>query len=98
MRVLLPVVFYNFLFIFGRVFSNFESLVELHLTNAFADNSSEELAADLHDIFINSDLTKLRKLHLEQNEISHFKDPRLFCELNDLMDLHLSKLLILLDA
>ncbi|KAL1131743.1 hypothetical protein AAG570_011356 [Ranatra chinensis] len=72
-----------------RVFSNFESLEELHLTDAFADNSPEDIAAVLHNIFINSDLSRLKKLHLEQNEISHFTDPRLFCDLRDLMDLHL---------
>lgn len=71
-----------------RVFSNFESLLELHLTNAFADNSSK-IASHLHLVFIDSDLSNLRKLHLEQNEIRTFKDPLLFCALNDLMDLHL---------
>lgn len=29
------------------------------------------------------------KLHLEQNEISHFKDPNVFCDLPHLEDLHL---------
>lgn len=71
-----------------RVFSNFESLLELHLTNAFADNSSR-LDSHLHLVFIDSDLINLRKLHLEQNEIRSFKDPLVFCALNDLMDLHL---------
>ncbi|CAH0385715.1 unnamed protein product [Bemisia tabaci] len=72
-----------------RVFSNFDSLSELHLTNAFADNTSEDLAADLHDIFINSELRHLNKLHLEQNEITGFRDPNVFCSLPNLMDLHL---------
>nr|ATU82995.1 secreted hypothetical protein [Pristhesancus plagipennis] len=72
-----------------RLFSNFESLEELHLTDAFADNTPEDLAAGLHDIFMNSDLDKLRKLHLEQNEITSFKDPRVFCDLKSLLDLHL---------
>lgn len=72
-----------------RLFSNFESLEELHLTDAFADNTPEDLASGLHDIFINSDLKKLRKLHLEQNEIISFKDPRVFCDLTSLLDLHL---------
>lgn len=71
-----------------RVFSNFENLKELHLTNAFSD-SSENLAADLHDIFINSNLTKLIKLHLEQNRISGFGDQRVFCDLPSIMDLYL---------
>lgn len=72
-----------------RVFSNFLNLMELHLSNAFADNSSAELSRDLHDIFVNSNLTKLHKLHLEQNEITRFADPQVFCDLPSLMDLHL---------
>lgn len=72
-----------------RVFSNFVNLMELHLTNAFADNTSAELSADLHDIFVSSNLTKLVKLHLEQNEISQFNDKRVFCDFPALLDLHL---------
>ncbi|XP_053694301.1 trophoblast glycoprotein [Sabethes cyaneus] len=72
-----------------RVFSNFINLMELHLTNAFSDNTSAELSADLHDIFVSSNLTKLVKLHLEQNEISKFNDKRVFCDLPSLLDLHL---------
>ncbi|XP_059619768.1 leucine-rich repeat-containing protein 15 [Phlebotomus argentipes] len=72
-----------------RVFSNFVNLTELHLTNAFADNTSDQLSEDLHDIFVNSNLTKLIKLHLEQNEISSFRDKRVFCDLPALRDLHL---------
>lgn len=72
-----------------RVFSNFVNLMELHLTNTFSENSSSELSEDLHDIFVNSNLTKLIKLHLEQNEISHFKDKRVFCDLKSLRDLYL---------
>lgn len=72
-----------------RVFSNFINLMELHLTNAFSDNTSDELSEDLHDIFMNSNLTKLTKLHLEQNEIKRFKDKRVFCDLPSLRDLHL---------
>lgn len=72
-----------------RIFSNFLNLKSLHLTNAFSDYSSPELSQDLHQIFSNSNLTKLIKLHLEQNEISSFKDPNLFCSLPQLEDLHL---------
>lgn len=72
-----------------RVFSNFVNLKELHLTDAFADNTPEDLAADLHDTFVNSNLTQLIKLHLEQNEITGFSDPQVFCDLPMLMDLHL---------
>uniref|UniRef100_A0A1A9WRT2 LRRCT domain-containing protein n=1 Tax=Glossina brevipalpis TaxID=37001 RepID=A0A1A9WRT2_9MUSC len=72
-----------------RVFSNFLNLQSLHLTDAFDDNSSPQLSEDLHDIFMNSQLVKLQKLHLEQNEIINFKDRRVFCDLPNLRDLHL---------
>lgn len=72
-----------------RIFSNFLNLKSLHLTNAFSDYSSPELSQDLHEIFSNSNLTRLLKLHLEQNEISNFKDPNVFCSLPQLEDLHL---------
>ncbi|KAH8383166.1 hypothetical protein KR009_007126 [Drosophila setifemur] len=72
-----------------RVFSNFVNLQSLHLTDAFEDNSSPQLSEDLHDIFVNSQLLKLQKLHLEQNEITHFKDRNVFCDLPSLRDLHL---------
>lgn len=61
----------------------------MHLTNAFADYYSPELSQDLHAIFVKSNLTQLTKLHLEQNEISHFKDRNVFCDLPQLEDLHL---------
>lgn len=72
-----------------RIFSNFINLRSLHLTNAFSDYSSPELSADLHAIFVKSNLTNLQKLHLEQNEISRFKDRNVFCDLPQLEDLHL---------
>ncbi|KAL2715924.1 toll-like receptor 5 [Vespula squamosa] len=72
-----------------RVFSNFVSLLELHLTDAFEDGQPKDLAATLHDIFVNSNLTQLMKLHLEQNEISEFRDANVFCDLPNLLDLHL---------
>ncbi|XP_023012766.2 trophoblast glycoprotein [Leptinotarsa decemlineata] len=72
-----------------RVFSNFVNLQELHLTNAFADNTDADLADDLHDIFVSSGLSKLFKLHLEQNEIVNFRDDRVFCDLPDIHDLYL---------
>ncbi|CAH0553056.1 unnamed protein product [Brassicogethes aeneus] len=74
-----------------RVFSNFVNLEELHLTNAFADNTDAALADDLHDIFVNSNLTKLYKLHLEQNEIKYFKDENVFCDLPNLHDVYLGQ-------
>ncbi|EFN76267.1 phospholipase A2 inhibitor [Harpegnathos saltator] len=72
-----------------RVFSNFVSLLELHLTDAFEDGPPRNLASTLHDIFVNSNLTHLIKLHLEQNEISEFRDVNVFCDLPNLMDLYL---------
>lgn len=73
-----------------RVFSNFVNLISLHLTDAFDDNGNgRQLSEDLHDIFMESKLQKLQKLHMEQNEISVFKDRRVFCDLPNLMDLHL---------
>ncbi|KOC60963.1 Trophoblast glycoprotein [Habropoda laboriosa] len=72
-----------------RLFSNFVSLLELHLTNAFEDGEPRDLASTLHDIFVNSNLTQLIKLHLEQNEISEFKDLNVFCDLPNLLDIYL---------
>jgi len=73
-----------------RVFSNFENLVELHLTNAFTEQiDSKWYLSDLKDVFISSELKKLQKLHLEQNEIWEIKDDDMFCELPELLDLHL---------
>ncbi|KZC13104.1 PREDICTED: phospholipase A2 inhibitor [Dufourea novaeangliae] len=72
-----------------RVFSNFVSLLELHLTDAFEDGPPRDLAATLHDIFVNSNLKQLMKLHLEQNEISEFRDANVFCDLPRILDLYL---------
>lgn len=72
-----------------RIFSNFKSLKELHLTDTFAENTQDNLASDLHDIFVESDLKLLEKLHLEQNEISIMTDPKLFCDLPNLIHLYL---------
>ena len=53
-----------------RIFSNFVNLEELHLTNAFTEQvDSKWYLTDLKNIFLSSDLKKLTKLHLEQNEI-----------------------------
>jgi hypothetical protein len=73
-----------------RVFSNFVNLKELHLTNAFTEQIvSQWYLLNLEDIFIGSALSKLEKLHLEQNEIWKISNPKLFCPLKSLMDLHL---------
>ena len=45
-------------------------LEELHLTNAFTELiDSKWYLGDLKDILLTSNMTKLYKLHLEQNEI-----------------------------
>lgn len=72
-----------------RLFSNFINLKSLHLTNAFADFTSSALSKDLHAVFMNSNLTKLIKLHLEQNEITRFKDRNVFCDLPQLQHLYM---------
>lgn len=73
-----------------RVFSNFDSLLELHLTDAFADDGVVNITTDLYEVFISSNLSRLAKLHLEQNKISFISEPRVFCPLPRLLDLHLS--------
>ena len=73
-----------------RIFSNFINLESLHLTNAFTENiDSKEYLLALEQIFIGSNLTHLKKLHLEQNEIWSFRNPNIFCNLPSLMDLQL---------
>ena len=53
-----------------RLLTNFESLEELHLTNAFTEViDSKWYLDDLKDILLTAQMTKLYKLHLEQNEI-----------------------------
>lgn len=86
--------FSEFNVLFFRVFSNFNKLTELHLTDAFMDNGSDNLASELHNVFINSSLTHLQKIHLEQNEIVDFKDKRAFCDLPKLMHLYLGNNLL----
>lgn len=73
------------------MFSNFDSLENLHLTNAFTEavNSSYYLLS-LEDIFFESDLSLLVKLHLEQNEIYTIgKNTSIFCQLPALEQLYL---------
>lgn len=73
-----------------RVFSNFIHLEELHLTNAFTEQIvSQWYLLNLQDVFVSSSLKKLRKLHLEQNEIWKISNPDLFCPLEGLSELHL---------
>lgn len=73
-----------------RIFSNFINLQSLHLTNAFTESiDSTEYLLSLEEIFVGSNLSKLEKLHLEQNEIWAFKNPNIFCNLPSLMDIQL---------
>eukprot|EP00092_Neocalanus_flemingeri_P067685 GFUD01082645.1.p1 GENE.GFUD01082645.1~~GFUD01082645.1.p1 ORF type:complete len:331 (+),score=73.45 GFUD01082645.1:43-1035(+) len=73
-----------------RIFSNFENIEELHLSNAFTDDIDFKwYLTDLKDVLISSELKKLKKLHLEQNEIWEIKDNDMFCKLPELMNLHL---------
>ena len=53
-----------------RIFANMYNLKELHLTNAFTEYvDSKKYLVNLENIFFGSNLAKLEKLHLEQNEI-----------------------------
>ncbi|KAK7604061.1 hypothetical protein V9T40_004334 [Parthenolecanium corni] len=72
------------------MFSNLENLKELHLTDAFHDNETPNFASHLQEVFTNSSMNKLEKLHLEQNEISNFSDLNVFCSLENLLDLYLA--------
>ncbi|EFX80004.1 trophoblast glycoprotein-like [Daphnia pulex] len=73
-----------------RIFSNFVNLESLHLTNAFSESvDSKEYLVALEQIFVGSNLTKLSKVHLEQNEIWSIKNPNIFCSLPSLMDIQL---------
>merc|ERR1712223_59515 len=73
-----------------RLLTNFESLEELHLTNAFTEViDSKWYLDDLEDILLTAQMTKLYKLHLEQNEIWSIDDPKMFCGLPGLKDLYL---------
>jgi len=73
-----------------RLFSIFINLEELHLTNAFTEQvDSKWYLTDLKNIFLSSDLQKLQKLHLEQNQIWEIKDDEMFCDLPELLDIYL---------
>lgn len=65
-------------------------MIELHLTDAFDDNGVLNITTDLYEVFLNSNLSRLAKLHLEQNEMSIITEPEVFCSLTNLLDLHLS--------
>ena len=76
-----------------RLLTGFPNLRELHLTAALAtpDNkalSLKQLSA-LKDILDTANLTQLVKIHLEQNKIASPIPSRLFCNLENVLDLHL---------
>jgi len=73
----------------GRLFSSFVNLEELHLTNAFTEQmDSKWYLTDLKQVFLGSN-SKIKKLHLEQNGIWDITNKDMFCDLPELMDLHL---------
>ena len=73
-----------------RIFSNFFNLEQLHLTNAFTETiDSQWYLRDLKNVFSMSNLTKIRKMHLEQNEIWSVNDKDMFCPLVALEELYL---------
>lgn len=72
-----------------RILTNLFSLEELHLTDAFAGIvDSKWFLDDLKDVFLASNMTKLYKLHLEQNKIWTIGED-LFCSLPALTDIYL---------
>ncbi|XP_045129006.1 phospholipase A2 inhibitor-like isoform X2 [Portunus trituberculatus] len=75
-----------------RLFSNFDELEHLHLTNAFSERiNSTDYLLSLEDIFYESRLDSLKTLHLEQNEIwSIGNNTRVFCQLPKLEQLLLT--------
>eukprot|EP00095_Tigriopus_kingsejongensis_P004630 maker-scaffold291_size219542-snap-gene-0.13 protein:Tk04630 transcript:maker-scaffold291_size219542-snap-gene-0.13-mRNA-1 annotation:"hypothetical protein DAPPUDRAFT_103849" len=74
-----------------RFLSNFVNLEELHLTNAFTETiDSKWYLKSLKQILVSSNFTKLRTLHLEQNEIWSIEDDDMFCSMPSLSNLHLA--------
>ncbi|XP_040581557.1 trophoblast glycoprotein [Lepeophtheirus salmonis] len=73
-----------------RLFSNFYELEELDLRNTFSETvDAGYYLKDLKDVFISSNMTKLRKLNLEQNEIWEIQDKNMFCILPSLRELYI---------
>ena len=73
------------------MFYNFDALENLHLTNAFTEEVDASFyLLNLEDIFYESDLGLLVKLHLEQNEIYTIgQNTSIFCQLPSLKHLYL---------
>ena len=65
-----------------RIFSNFESLEELHLRNAFAETTRQlNFMEDLITVLNDANLTKLKVLNLENNGIQLMPNQFAICSL-----------------
>jgi len=75
-----------------RLLSSFRNLLSLHLDSAFAQessSSSEHLLPALIELFDQSNLTLLNKLHLGGNAIERIPNENTFCSLPSLQQLYL---------
>lgn len=71
-----------------RIFSNFESLEELHLKNAFAETTRQQnFMEDLVTVLDAANLTKLKVLNLENNGIQLIPNQFAMCSLPSLAKL-----------
>ncbi|RWS11490.1 trophoblast glycoprotein-like isoform X1 [Dinothrombium tinctorium] len=79
-----------------RLFSNFESLEELHLRDAFGDKERDaDFMAKFAILLAEAELTKLKVLHLESNSIQSFPHEFVFCSLPSLQKLYLANNLLM---
>lgn len=75
----------------SRIFSNFGSLEELSLRNAFGDTQKGlNFMEDLVSMLVEANLSKLKILRLDNNTIQTIPNPEVFCSLESLQHLHLS--------
>lgn len=71
--------------------SNFQSLEELYLDDAFGDEERGfNFVEDLMTMLTEAKLAKLRILHLENNQIKQFPHEMVFCSLPSLQRLYLA--------
>ena len=71
--------------------SNFQNLEELYLDNAFGDEERGfNFVEDLMTMLTEAKLSKLRILHLENNQIGQFPHEMVFCSLPNIQRLYLS--------
>ncbi|RWS25014.1 trophoblast glycoprotein-like isoform X2 [Leptotrombidium deliense] len=79
-----------------RLFSNFDSLEELHLRNAFGDKERDaNFTQKLSILLTEAELKKLKVLHLEYNSIQEFPHEYVFCALQSLQKLYLGNNLLM---